>query len=52
MEKHKDEDEEEDLIKKTMENTLANKYVGLIENNKKDKDKDNKDKEVENDKKE
>ena len=52
MKKHKDEDEEEDLIKKTMENTLANKYVGLIENNKKDKDKDNKDKEVENDKKE
>ena len=45
-------DEEEDLIKKTMENTLANKYVVLIENNKKDKDKDNKDKEVENDKKE
>ena len=52
MEKHKDEDEEEDLIKKTMENTLANKYVGLIEN-KKDKDKDKEKKEeVENDKKE
>ena len=52
MEKHKDEDEEEDLIKKTMENTLANKYVGLIEN-KKDKDKDKeKEKKVENDKKE
>ena len=48
MKNHKDEDNDEDLIKKTMENTLANKYVGLIENNK-NKDKD---KEVENDKKE
>ena len=35
MMKHKDEDnDEEDLIKKTMENTLANKYVGLIEKQK------------------
>ena len=48
MKNHKDEDNDEDLIKKTMENTLANKYVGLIENQK-DKDKD---KETENDKKE
>ena len=39
MKNHKDEDDEEDLIKKTMENTLANKYVGLIENQK-DKDKE------------
>jgi hypothetical protein len=44
MKNHKDEDEEEDLIKKTMENTLANKYVGLIEKKKdenKEKEKDN-----------
>ena len=34
---HKDDDNDEDLIKKTMENTLANKYVGLIENQKKEK---------------
>ena len=41
MKNHKDEDEEEDLIKKTMENTLANKYIGLIENqNDKNKDKE------------
>ena len=40
MKNHKDEDDEEDLIKKTMENTLANKYIGLIENqNDKNKDK-------------
>ena len=46
MKNHKDEDNDEDLIKKTMENTLANKYVGLIENQK------DKDKETENEKKE
>ena len=40
MKNHKDEDDEEDLIKKTMENTLANKYIGMIENNKNDKEKD------------
>ena len=52
MKKHKDEDDEEDLIKKTMENTLANKYVGLIENQKnKEKKENDKEKEVENDKK-
>ena len=39
MKNHKDEDDEGDLIKKTMENTLANKYIGLIEN-KNDKNKD------------
>ena len=39
MKNHKDEDDEEDLIKKTMENTLANKYIGMIENNKNDKEK-------------
>ena len=39
MKNHKDEDNDEDLIKKTMENTLANKYVGLIENKKNEKDK-------------
>ena len=39
MKNHKDDDNDEDLIKKTMENTLANKYVGLIENQK-DKDKE------------
>ena len=45
MKNHKDEDDEEDLIKKTMENTLANKYIGMIENNKNDKEKsDDKDK--------
>ena len=45
MKNHKDEDDEEDLIKKTMENTLANKYIGMIENNKNDKEKsDEKDK--------
>ena len=42
MLKHKDEDlEEEERIKKTMENTLANKYVGLIENQKIEKEKNN-----------
>ena len=41
MLKHKDEDNDEELIKKTMENTLANKYVGLIENQKIEKDKEN-----------
>ena len=41
MLKHKDEDNDEDLIKKTMENTLANKYVGLIENQKNEKNKEN-----------
>ena len=41
MKNHKDEDDEGDLIKKTMENTLANKYIGLIENqNDKNKDKE------------
>ena len=40
MKNHKDDDNDEDLIKKTMENTLANKYIGLIENqNVKEKDK-------------
>ena len=39
MKNHKDEDDEEDLLKKTMENTLANKYIGMIENNKNDKEK-------------
>ena len=35
MMKHKDEDDaEEELIKKTMENTLANKYVGFIDKQK------------------
>ena len=35
MMKHKDEDDaEEELIKKTMENTLANKYVGFIDKKK------------------
>ena len=48
MKNHKDEDDEEDLIKKTMENTLANKYIGLIEN-KNDKEND-KEKEIQNDK--
>jgi len=38
MMKHKDEDDaEEDLIKKTMENTLANKYVGFIDKQKEEK---------------
>ena len=33
---------EEDLIRTTMENTLANKYIGLIENkNDKENDKEN-----------
>ena len=51
MKNHKDEDDEEDLIKKTMENTLANKYIGLIENqNDKNKEKD-KEKSKEEDKK-
>ena len=46
LKNHKDEDDnEEDLIKKTMENTLANKYVGLIENQKNNDTKDDKDKE-------
>ncbi len=46
LKNHKDEDDnEEDLIKKTMENTLANKYVGLIENQKNNVTKDDKDKE-------
>ena len=40
MLKHKDEDNDEDLIKTTMENTLANKYVGLIENQKAEKEKE------------
>ena len=41
MKNHKDEDDEGDLIKKTMENTLANKYIRLIENqNDKNKDKE------------
>ena len=31
MMKNKDIDNDEELIKKTMENTLANKYVGLID---------------------
>jgi hypothetical protein len=58
MKNHKDEDDEEDLIKKTMENTLANKYIGLIENKndkENDKEKENKndkEKEEEKDKKE
>ena len=44
MMSHKDEDNDEDFIQKTMENTLANKYVGLIENQKaeKEKEKENK----------
>ena len=43
MKKHKNDDEDEDLIKTTMQNTLANKYVGMIENQKDDeKDKENK----------
>ena len=43
MKNHKDDDNDEDLIKKTMENTLANKYIGLIENqNVKEKEKDKK----------
>ena len=51
MKNHKDEDDEGDLIKKTMENTLANKYIGLIENqNDKNKEKD-KEKSKEEDKK-
>ena len=46
LKNHKEEDDnEEDLIKKTMENTLANKYVGLIENQKNNDTKDDKDKE-------
>ena len=46
LKNHKDEDDnEEDLIKKTMENTLANKYVGLIENQKNNDTKDDKNKE-------
>ena len=40
MMSHKDEDNDEDLIIKTMENTLANKYVGLIENQKLEKEKE------------
>ena len=44
MKNHKDEDIDEDLIKKTMENTLANKYLGLIENKKEKENEDNKDK--------
>ena len=40
MKNHKDEDDEGDLIKKTMENTLANKYIGLIENKDKEKSKE------------
>ena len=43
MKNHKDEDDEEDLIKKTMENTLANKYIGLVEkqsNKEKEKEKE------------
>ena len=43
MKNHKDDDNDEDLIKKTMENTLANKYIGFIENqNVKEKEKDKK----------
>ena len=50
MKNHKDEDDEEDLIKKTMENTLANKYIGLVEKqSNKEKEKE---KEKEEDKKE
>ena len=41
MLKHKDEDNDEDLIKTTMENTLTNKYVGLIDKQKFEKEKDN-----------
>lgn len=37
MKNPKDEDEE-DIIKKTMENTLTNKYVGMIENQKENKE--------------
>jgi hypothetical protein len=36
---HKDEDNEGDLIKKTMENTLANKYVGFIDKKKEEEKK-------------
>ena len=50
MKNHKDEDDEEDLIKKTMENTLANKYIGLVEKQI-DKEKE-KEKEKDEDKKE
>ena len=40
MMKHKDEDDaEEELIKKTMENTLANKYVGFIDKKKEEEKK-------------
>ena len=40
MMKHKDEDDaEEELIKKTMENTLANKYVGFIDKQKEEEKK-------------
>jgi hypothetical protein len=40
MLKHKDEDDaEEELIKKTMENTLANKYVGFIDKKKEEEKK-------------
>ena len=40
MLKHKDEDDaEEELIKKTMENTLANKYVGFIDKQKEEEKK-------------
>ena len=43
MMKHKDEDDaEEELIKKTMENTLANKYVGFIDKQKEEEEKKNK----------
>ena len=43
MMKHKDEDDaEEELIKKTMENTLANKYVGFIDKQKEEEKKKNK----------
>ena len=53
LKNHKDEDDnEEDLIKKTMENTLANKYVGLIENQKNNDTKDDKEQNKEEDKKE
>ena len=46
LKNHKDEDDnEEDLIKKTMENTLANKYVGLKKKKKNNDTKDDKDKE-------
>ncbi len=42
MMSHKDEDNEGDLIKRTMENTLANKYVGLIERQKGEQKEDQK----------